>query len=225
MSRYVVAIDQGTTSTRAILFDRTGTPVATGQREHRQIFPQPGWVEHDATEIRDNTAAVLAEALAQAGADAGDIAAIGITNQRETAVLWDRATGEPIANAIVWQDTRTQAAVEALAQAQQAGAQVLERARAALGPRGLGEGDDLLALGQPALHLGLEHRLVGGLHVVAEDVLDHLQGRHPLLALRQQARQGGGVARRRSGVQHRGMCTTAGSPAGLVRSACSCSLA
>jgi glycerol kinase len=115
MSRYVVAIDQGTTSTRAILFDRTGTPVATGQREHRQIFPQPGWVEHDATEIRDNTAAVLAEALAQAGADAGDIAAIGITNQRETAVLWDRATGEPIANAIVWQDTRTQRLVDEIA--------------------------------------------------------------------------------------------------------------
>jgi glycerol kinase len=115
MSRYVVAIDQGTTSTRAILFDHSGTPVATGQREHRQIFPQAGWVEHDATEIRDNTVAVLAEALDAAGAGAADVAAIGITNQRETTVIWDRATGEPIANAIVWQDTRTQDLVDALA--------------------------------------------------------------------------------------------------------------
>lgn len=114
--RYVVAIDQGTTSTRAILFDRSGTPVATGQREHRQIFPKSGWVEHDATEIRDNTTAVLAEALEAAGATAAEVAAIGITNQRETTVIWDRATGEPIAPAIVWQDTRTQAHVDRLAQ-------------------------------------------------------------------------------------------------------------
>ncbi|WP_309712316.1 glycerol kinase GlpK [Pseudolysinimonas sp.] len=112
---YVVAIDQGTTSTRAILFDHAGTPVATGQREHRQIFPQAGWVEHDATEIRDNTFAVLAEALEAAGADAAQVAAIGITNQRETTVIWDRATGEPIANAIVWQDTRTQDLIDRLA--------------------------------------------------------------------------------------------------------------
>jgi glycerol kinase len=115
MSRYVVAIDQGTTSTRAILFDHTGTPVSTGQREHRQIFPQAGWVEHDATEIRDNTFAVLGEALDAAGAAVADVAAIGITNQRETAVVWDRATGDPIANAIVWQDTRTQDLVDRLA--------------------------------------------------------------------------------------------------------------
>ena len=115
MPRYVVAIDQGTTSTRAILFEHVGTPVATGQREHRQIFPQAGWVEHDATEIRDNTFAVLADALAAAGAGPADVAAIGITNQRETTIIWDRATGEPIANAIVWQDTRTQDLVDRLA--------------------------------------------------------------------------------------------------------------
>ena len=115
MPKYVVAIDQGTTSTRAILFDHAGTPVATGQREHRQIFPHAGWVEHDATEIRDNTFAVLADALAAAGAGPADVAAIGITNQRETTVIWDRATGEPIANAIVWQDTRTQDLVDRLA--------------------------------------------------------------------------------------------------------------
>jgi glycerol kinase len=89
--------------------------VATGQREHRQIFPQAGWVEHDANEIRDNTLAVLGDALAAAGATASDVAAIGITNQRETAVIWDRGTGEPIANAIVWQDTRTQDLVDKLA--------------------------------------------------------------------------------------------------------------
>ncbi len=115
MPKYVVAIDQGTTSTRAILFDHAGTPVATGQREHRQIFPHAGWVEHDATEIRDNTFAVLTDALAAAGASPADVAAIGITNQRETTIVWDRATGEPIANAIVWQDTRTQHLVDRLA--------------------------------------------------------------------------------------------------------------
>jgi glycerol kinase len=114
-AKYVMAIDQGTTSTRAILFDRTGEPVGSGQREHRQIFPKAGWVEHDAAEIRDNTVAVLAEALTSGHATAADVAAIGITNQRETAVIWDRTTGEPIANAIVWQDTRTQALIDELA--------------------------------------------------------------------------------------------------------------
>lgn len=114
-ARYVVAIDQGTTSTRAILFDHSGSPVASAQREHRQHFPRAGWVEHDATEIRDNTVAVLAEAMDATGASAADVAAIGITNQRETVVIWDRATGEPVAPAIVWQDTRTQSAVDALA--------------------------------------------------------------------------------------------------------------
>jgi glycerol kinase len=114
-ARFVLAVDQGTTSTRAILFDHDGTPEATGQREHRQHFPRAGWVEHDAGEIRDNTFAVIREALDAGGASAGDVAAVGITNQRETAVIWDRATGEPIAPAIVWQDTRTQDAVDALA--------------------------------------------------------------------------------------------------------------
>jgi glycerol kinase len=112
---YVLAIDQGTTSTRAILFDHGGQPVATGQREHAQHFPRAGWVEHDAAEIRDNTMAVIAEALDAGGASAADVAAIGITNQRETAVIWDRATGEPIAPAIVWQDTRTQKQIDDLA--------------------------------------------------------------------------------------------------------------
>jgi glycerol kinase len=113
--RFVLAVDQGTTSTRAILFDHDGLPVASGQLEHRQHFPRAGWVEHDAAEIRDNTFAVIREALDGAGASAADVAAVGITNQRETAVIWDRATGAPIAPAIVWQDTRTQAAVDALA--------------------------------------------------------------------------------------------------------------
>ncbi len=104
---YIIALDQGTTSSRAIVFDRTGTIRGVAQREFRQIFPQPGWVEHDATEIWASQSGVLHEALAMAGTGARDIAAIGITNQRETTVVWERATGRPIANAIVWQDRRT----------------------------------------------------------------------------------------------------------------------
>ena len=104
---HVLAIDQGTTSSRAIVFDQAGTPVAMAQRELRQIYPQGGWVEHDPEDIWSDTVAVCRDAVAQAGLAAGDIAAIGITNQRETAVLWDRATGQPVHNAIVWQDRRT----------------------------------------------------------------------------------------------------------------------
>ncbi|QTV79662.1 glycerol kinase GlpK [Microbacterium sp. NIBRBAC000506063] len=112
---HIVAIDQGTTSTRAMVFDPAGRPVATGQREHEQIFPQPGWVEHDANEIWENTREVLTSALDQAGLAASDIAGLGITNQRETAIVWDRATGEPVHNALVWQDTRTQPLIDRLA--------------------------------------------------------------------------------------------------------------
>ncbi len=104
---FIIALDQGTTSSRAIVFDRTGTIRGAAQREFRQVFPQPGWVEHDASEIWASQSGVLAEALAKAGTNARDIAAIGITNQRETTVVWERATGRPIANAIVWQDRRT----------------------------------------------------------------------------------------------------------------------
>jgi glycerol kinase len=104
---YILALDQGTTSSRAILFDRDGTMVAVAQKEFRQIFPKAGWVEHDAQEIWATQIAVAVEALGRAGARPTDVAAIGITNQRETTVLWDRATGEPIGNAIVWQDRRT----------------------------------------------------------------------------------------------------------------------
>jgi glycerol kinase len=113
-ARYVAAIDHGTTSTRCILFDHDGRPAAADQREHRQIFPRAGWVEHDAAEIWENTRAVTAAALARAQAGPSDIAAVGITNQRETAVVWDRRTGEPVGNAIVWQDTRTDALCRAL---------------------------------------------------------------------------------------------------------------
>lgn len=113
--QYVVAIDQGTTSTRAIVFDEKGRPVSSGQLEHRQIFPRPGWVEHDASEIWGNTREVIGTALSRADLTRHDIAAIGITNQRETAVIWDRRTGIPIHNAIVWQDTRTQATIDLLA--------------------------------------------------------------------------------------------------------------
>ena len=107
MSRYVIALDQGTTSSRAIVFDRAGRPVSSAQREFRQIFPQPGWVEHDAGEIWSSQLACAQEALRSGRIAAADIAAIGITNQRETTVVWDRKTGAPIANAIVWQDRRT----------------------------------------------------------------------------------------------------------------------
>lgn len=106
MKKYIGAIDQGTTSTRFIVFDRAGTTIAQVQKEHAQIFPQPGWVEHDPVEIWRNIQAVMAEALASASLSTSDLAAIGITNQRETTVLWDRATGRPIHNALVWQDTR-----------------------------------------------------------------------------------------------------------------------
>ena len=114
MTQYVLAVDQGTTSTRAIVFDHSGSIVAVGQKEHEQIFPRAGWVEHNPTEISSNTRDVIGQALAKANLNISDVAAVGITNQRETAVVWDRTTGEPVYNAIVWQDTRTQAIVEEL---------------------------------------------------------------------------------------------------------------
>ena len=107
MTDHVAAIDQGTTSTRCALVDRTGTIVAMAQREHRQIYPRPGWVEHDPEEIRRNTEIVITEALERLGLAGSDVAACGITNQRETTLLWSRETGVPLTNAIVWQDTRT----------------------------------------------------------------------------------------------------------------------
>lgn len=115
MTRYIGAIDQGTTSTRFIVFDFGGNIIAVDQIEHAQIMPQPGWVEHDAGEIWINTRTVIAEALAKRGLAASDLAAVGITNQRETAVLWDRATGQPVHNALVWMDTRTDKLVAQLA--------------------------------------------------------------------------------------------------------------
>ena len=107
MAEYVLAIDQGTTSSRAIIFNHAGTIVETGQLEHEQIFPQAGWVEHNAEEIWTNTREVTGIVLARANLTFGDIVAVGITNQRETAVVWDKTTGKPVYNAIVWQDTRT----------------------------------------------------------------------------------------------------------------------
>ncbi|MFA4841710.1 MAG: FGGY family carbohydrate kinase, partial [Agrococcus sp.] len=115
MNDYVIAIDQGTTSTRAILFDHAGSIVSTGQLEHEQIFPQAGWVEHDPKEIWNNTREVIGQALSKANVTRHNVKAIGITNQRETAVVWNRTTGEPVYNAIVWQDTRTQKIVDRLA--------------------------------------------------------------------------------------------------------------
>jgi glycerol kinase len=116
MSPYVAAIDQGTTSTRCMIFDHEGRPRGVGQREHRQIYPRPGWVEHDPLEIWANTQRVIQAALRQSGAAPEDIAAVGITNQRETTLAWDPTTGKPYYNAIVWQDTRTDHIIQRLAE-------------------------------------------------------------------------------------------------------------
>jgi glycerol kinase len=117
MTDYILAIDQGTTSSRAIIFDKSGSIISTGQLEHKQIFPQAGWVEHDPKEIWDNTREVIGQALSKANITRHNIQAVGITNQRETAVVWDKTTGEPVYNAIVWQDTRTQSIVDRFASA------------------------------------------------------------------------------------------------------------
>ena len=115
MTQYVAAIDQGTTSTRCMIFDHLGKPVSSHQLEHTQIYPQPGWVEHDALEIWARTQEVIRLAMAHAGLQASEIAAVGITNQRETTVVWDRQTGQPLHNAIVWMDTRNNKLVAELA--------------------------------------------------------------------------------------------------------------
>jgi glycerol kinase len=114
MARYAAALDQGTTSSRAMVFDHAGRVVSISQQEHRQIYPRPGWVEHDPMEIWARCSEVLDDALASAGLSRGEIAALGITNQRETTIVWDRTTGEPVYNAIVWQDTRTDQIIEEL---------------------------------------------------------------------------------------------------------------
>ena len=114
MQQFIMSLDQGTTSSRCIIFDRQGNIRSSAQKEFRQIFPQPGWVEHDAMEIWRTTLEVAKNAMEKLGAEAGDIAAIGITNQRETTVLWDRETGEPVSNAIVWQCRRTSHIIDRL---------------------------------------------------------------------------------------------------------------
>jgi len=116
MAEYIASIDQGTTSTRCMIFDKSGSVIAVDQKEHEQIFPRAGWVEHDATEIWNNTRDVIGGALAKANLNSDNIDAVGITNQRETALVWDKTTGEPVCNAIVWQDTRTQKICDELAE-------------------------------------------------------------------------------------------------------------
>jgi glycerol kinase len=115
MPKYIAAIDQGTTSTRCMLFQKNGFVAGVAQKEHQQIYPQPGWVEHDPLEIWQCTKEVVEEAVARANIQPGDISAVGVTNQRETTILWDKNTGQPYTNAIVWQDTRTKDACDALA--------------------------------------------------------------------------------------------------------------
>jgi glycerol kinase len=127
--KYVLALDQGTSSSRAIVFDQEGRPVCAAQREFRQIFPQPGWVEHDPKEILSSQRDTARQAVRESGISPKDLMAIGITNQRETAILWDRQTGEPIANAIVWQDRRTAAQC---AELKAVGAESLVRERTGL---------------------------------------------------------------------------------------------
>jgi glycerol kinase len=117
VSDYIGAIDQGTTSTRFIVFDRSGRVKAVAQKEHEQIYPKPGWVEHNAEEIWQHTREVIAEAMAKGGLQPQDLSAIGITNQRETTIVWNRKTGEPVANALVWQDTRVADYVSEMAKA------------------------------------------------------------------------------------------------------------
>ena len=112
MAKYAAALDQGTTSTRCMVFDHGGNVVSIAQKEHEQIYPKPGWVEHDANEVWARSQEVIDEAIESAGASADDVAGLGITNQRETAVVWDKNTGEPVMNAIVWQDTRTDRLVD-----------------------------------------------------------------------------------------------------------------
>ncbi len=114
MAQLVGALDQGTTSTRFMIFDRSGKVISSAQQEHRQIFPRSGWVEHDPDEITQRMWSVISSALGSAGVSGADLSAIGITNQRETAVVWDRETGHPVHNAIVWQDTRTDQLVKDL---------------------------------------------------------------------------------------------------------------
>jgi glycerol kinase len=133
MGRYIGALDQGTTSTRFLLFDRSGSQVAGSQLEHRQIYPRPGWVEHDPLEIWRNCCAAITAALREANVRAGELAAIGITNQRETTVVWDRRTGEPYGNAVVWQDTRTDGIVAELAGAAAGEARGIDRFRERVG--------------------------------------------------------------------------------------------
>ena len=129
MAKYAAAIDQGTTSTRCMIFDHAGRVAAIDQKEHAQIYPEPGWVEHDPLEIWERTQGVIAGALRQGNVDPKDIAAVGVTNQRETTVVWEKATGKPVYNAIVWQDTRTADICNALAKD---GGQDRFRARAGL---------------------------------------------------------------------------------------------
>lgn len=107
MEKYILSLDQGTTSSRAMIFDKKGNIISTAQKEFTQYFPKPGWVEHDPTEIWSTQTGVAAEAIAKKGLNAENISAIGITNQRETVVVWEKKTGRPIYNAIVWQDKRT----------------------------------------------------------------------------------------------------------------------
>jgi glycerol kinase len=107
MTKYVAAVDQGTTSTRFMIFDHAGKVIGVDQKEHAQLYPKPGWVEHDPMEIWQRTQEVITGALQKANISAADLAAVGVTNQRETTVVWEKATGRPVYNAIVWQDTRT----------------------------------------------------------------------------------------------------------------------
>jgi glycerol kinase len=149
VAEFVVSIDQGTTSTRAMVFDHGGVEVGRHQLEHEQILPRAGWVEHNPVEIWERTSSVLASVLNSTNLQASDLAALGITNQRETAVVWNRRTGRPYYNAIVWQDTRTDRIASALDRDGR-GDVIRRKARAAAG--------DVLLRGQGAVDLGQRRR-------------------------------------------------------------------
>ena len=164
MARYVGAIDQGTTSTRFMVFDRGGNMITSAQKEHQQIFPKPGWVEHDPIEIWQNTQEVAGAALARAGLGPSDLAAVGITNQRETTILWNQRSGKPLHNALVWQDTRVDQLVAQYARNGGANRLAKVTVRPQVSPVDPGVPPQLMPIHRPVPRQRPEHEQPGRIH-------------------------------------------------------------